>query len=95
MHTIRIRWNKELLEHANNDAEFSYRKMVIRLNPARPHSVIFEGLIHELRHAGDSIFGFEAKADPERVVTGESAALTQALISLGIEPDFSEIREEE
>lgn len=52
----------------------------------------FTELIHELLHIVDDTAGFEMN-EGDTIIRGN--LLSQALLSLGIEPDFSRIPEEE
>ena len=94
---IRIRINERALDVAALAAQYSAYENIIRLSliyEGRPRYKprISESLIHEIIHAIDGLYLRELE---EKQVGALASGLTQALMSLGIEPDFSKIPEEE
>lgn len=92
-HTFPIRWSPKILDLQEARGGSEYREdIIIRLMPNRKPIAMFQTLIHEAIHMTDSVFGTD-RID-EEVVKLLSGGLTQFLLSLGIEPDFSDIPEE-
>jgi len=91
-HTYKIRWSKARMDSANLRGESDYRDQIIRLLPGRSPSQTTETLIHELLHIVSIIYYADLK---EKEVLPTSEGLAQALMSLGFEPDFSQIPDEE
>lgn len=97
-HTYRIRINNRALGIADLRANVSYNEQIIRLSTClegkpRSNSMTFEALLHEMLHPINHLFmGGELT---EQQIEQVSAGLTQMLLSMGIEPDFSKIPEEE
>lgn len=92
-HTFPIRWSPKILDMQDARGGSEYREdIIIRLMPNREPTSTFQTLIHEALHMGDSIFGTDSVN--EEVVRLLGATLAQFLLSLGIEPDFSQIPEE-
>ena len=94
---IRIRHNEEAMRIADLRGQISLSEGIIRLSytfEGRPRTTtqLFESLLHEITHAVDHLYMRELE---ERQVGALASGLTQALMSLGIEPDFSQIPEEE
>ena len=94
---IRIRISEKALHIADIAAQASTHDDIIRLAlhyEGRPRNnvEVFENLIHEILHIIDHLYIRELE---ERQVGALSSGLAQALMSLGIEPDFSQILEEE
>ena len=94
---LRIRINEKALDIADLSAQYSAYENIIRLSllhEGRPRYMprIFESLIHESIHAIDGLYLRELQ---ERQVGALASGLAQAFLSLGIEPDFSKIPEEE
>lgn len=94
-HTFKIVWSPKLLNAAGAKGQAEYlEKHIIRLRPGRPSSHTFNSLLHETIHLIDFIYGpdDDILEGTTRFLAG---GLCQALMSLGIEPDFSDIPEEE
>ena len=91
-HIIEIVWSKKILEiqGAKGGAE-NLEIIVIRLRPDRPITAIFQTFIHELIHQVAFVYHLDIEDETIQVL---AAGLAQAFISLGIEPDFSQIPEE-
>ena len=90
-HTFKIVWNTRYVEHGERRAEADAKEQMIRLAHDRSNTSLFESLLHEIRHMIDYTFHLD---ESEEQITARTAALTQTVLSLGIEPDFSEIPEE-
>lgn len=98
VHTYKIRINNKALDIANLRANVDYNEQIVRLSTRldgkqRSNSMIFEALLHEFLHPINHLLmgGELTETQHEQI----SAGLAQALLSLGIEPDFSQIPEEE
>lgn len=92
-HTYQIRWwNKKMKHAADATAQSTPKYQVIRLDPDWSDTMRFEHLIHEIKHQIEYLLGEDST---ERYITAGCSFLTQAMLSLGIEPDFSLITEEE
>ena len=85
-------WNEKMQYSSRATAQGSSRDEVIRLDNEWSVVANFVHLIHELRH--QTSYLISADADDENTVRSESELFAQALLSLGIEPDFSLIKEE-
>jgi len=94
-HTFKIRWSRKILDIQDARGGGEYRQdLIIRLMPDRPITATFQTLIHEAIHLSDIVhLGSESKLAEIEVQT-VSSGLAQFLLSLGIEPDFSQIKEE-
>ena len=90
-HTFRIVWDEKHLLDLSLRGEIDYRKQIIRLMPDHPNSATFEALIHEILHGVNATSDIKSS---EHYTNLTSQSLTQVLMSLGIEPDFSQIKEE-
>ena len=95
-HTIRIRHNEEAMRIANLRGQMSLPEGTIRLSfevEGIPRTVpqVFESLLHEFIHAIDCLYMKELE---ERQIMALAAGLAQVLVSIGIEPDFSQVPEE-
>lgn len=94
---IRIRINEKALDIADLSAQYSTYENIIRLSllyngKLRSIPRVFESFIHEIEHAIDGLYIRELE---ERQIGALASGLAQAFLSLGIEPDFSNIPEEE
>ena len=96
-HIIKLVRNEQLLEELDLRGQLDGKVPQIRLAiKGRSPSLTFETLVHEIWHFGNYTFGLDAKeTDSEHNTRGASAIMAQALLSLGVEPDFSQIPEEE
>lgn len=90
--TFKIRFNDKLLKELGIKAQLVDKEDLIRLAHRTPLSM-FESLIHEIYHETAYLGGDDEP--PERRIMAEANFMAQGLISLGIEPDFSQIPEEE
>ena len=95
---FRIVFNDFLLAKMRDDASANMLEQIVRLPYKGSASGIkvtpeaqFELLLHEIEHTINVILGINAS---ERDCTSRATLLAQALISLGLEPDFSQITEE-
>ena len=88
---LRITHNNQILHKMDLSGHYSSRDETIYLASGISAEQIFNILVHELLH----ICSDESGADlEENQITGTSYLLTQALLSLGIEPDFSQLPKE-
>ena len=90
--TIRIRFSDRVLDWQEHRATENTTEEIIRLHTGQSAAATFETLIHEAKHIADYLYHIE---EEERNVDITSESLCQFLMSLGIEPDFSQIPEEE
>lgn len=91
-HTYLIRVNEKQLDRQGWQASSTSKELIVRLATRdRQTSNIFCALMHEGLHLAGVHGGVELKEE-EIVVLGEF--LGQFLLSLGIEPDFSQVPEE-
>lgn len=97
-HTYKIRVSEKALAVANLRGQVSYPEEVIRISLKhydyeRSNTMIFEALLHEILHVVDALYcgGELTEQQTESICAG----MSQPLLSLGIEPDFSQIQEEE
>lgn len=95
-HTFQIRWSPKILDIQDARGGGEYRiDLIIRLMPGRPISQTFQTLIHEVIHLADmTTLGNDSRIT-EVETQALSSGLAQFLLSLGINPDFSQIPEEE
>lgn len=84
-------WNKKMQHSAESTAQATAKYQVIGLDPEWSNTMRFEHLIHEIRHLVDFLLSNDTS---ESYIRAESSYLSQAILSLGIEPDFSRIKEE-
>ena len=89
--TFDIRMNDSLMEELDLKAQLVDSDDLIRMRQRSPTSM-FESLIHELMH---EVFYMCDLQDGEDSIRPLGVLMTQALMSLGIEPDFSKIPDEE
>ena len=90
--TYRIMYNDWLLDKLGFQAHCSSKDQKIYLHTGLTAIANFEDLNHELIHIASWTSAHEIDED---AVKGISNILTQALLNLGIELDFSQIPEEE
>lgn len=93
---VRIRQNEEAMRIADLRGQMSQAENIIRLSFTyeginRTSPQILESFLHEAIHFIDHLYLRELE---ERQVTALASGLAQVLMSLGIEPDFSQIPEE-
>lgn len=95
--TLKIRWNDRVLWRDHSSAHVFLGEEIIRLSHGVSPEFTFYQLIHEGLHAIRKLHGLEAedKVAEENEVLDLSTGITAFLLSLGIEPDFSQIPEEE
>jgi len=92
-HIIRIRESEKLLEKLEYRGSCNLKEQIIRLSfEKRQLTSIFTTLIHEGLHISIQLSGLELK---EGEIVAISEFLGQFLLSLGVEPDFSQIPQEE
>jgi len=98
-HTYKVRFNDKLLGAADLRAQTNHKEQLIRLSTGehagvrRSNTMLFEMLLHEILHPINQLYcGGEVT---EQQIEAISAGMAQALLSLGIEADFSQIPEEE
>jgi len=93
VHPIRIRQSEKLLAKLDYRGSGNMKEGIIRLSfKERQLEDIFATLIHEGLHQAGILSGLELK---EEEIIPLAEFMTQFLLSLGIEPDFSQIPEEE
>lgn len=102
-HNYKIAFSDKALQIADIRAQVDHASQIIRLSRygtnvttrtiPRSVTVLFESFLHELLHIHNHLWcGGDLT---EQLIEAISAGLSQSLLSLGIEPDFSEIPEEE
>lgn len=90
--TIRIRFSDKILDWQGHRATENTLDEIIRLHTGQSVAATFETLIHEAEHIVNYFYAVE---EEEKDTVIHSTGLCQFLLSLGIEPDFSQIPEEE
>lgn len=96
-HTYKIMINEKALEVANIRGQVSFSEEIIRLSlrhdgHSRSLTMVFEALLHEMLHVVNQLYcGGELNEQQHEAI---GAGMSQPLLSLGIEPDFSQIPEE-
>lgn len=88
---IRIVFNEELMFKMDTIGYASTKDQTIYLSNRHKTDRKFGTLIHEILHICATESGAEMD---ESVVTGVATLMAQALVSMQIEPDFSQIPEE-
>ena len=90
--TYHIVTNDILLKKLGDRASCNIKEQIIRLPKDTVSSEqVFVELLHELDHLIDDVLGIDTK---ENIRIARTNLLGQILLSLGIEPDFSQIPEE-
>lgn len=89
---FKIRFNDKLLKELGLKAQVADKEDLIRL-AHRSSLSMFESLTHEMLHEAAYLCGEDDA--PERRIIAEANFMAQGLVNLGIEPDFSQIPEEE
>lgn len=84
--------NDWLLDKMDHKAFFSSKDQKIYLHTGLSPEATFDCLIHEICHIASYTSGHELE---EKANVGISSLLGQAFLSMGIEPDFSIIPEED
>ena len=84
--------NDWLLDKQDIKAQFSSMDQKIYLHTGLSPEATFDCLIHEIIHIANFATG---KQLAESDVVGIGSLLTQALFSMGIEPDFDKMPEEQ
>lgn len=92
-HTFKILWSLKILNimECKGGAEYQERH-VIRIRPDRPKTQVFQTLLHEVIHIGDFVHNRHRE---EEDIGHLASTICQCLLSMGIEPDFSQIPEED
>ena len=89
--TYNIVFNKYLLEKMDDRASCNLKEQIIRLRRDMSNEYLFANLIHEIDHIAEDTAGIEIN---ENETTARANLIAQAIMSMGIEPDFSLIPEE-
>jgi len=89
--TIKIVFSDKVLDWKEKRAHENIKEEIIRLHTGESDAATFEALIHEALHIVHYLYGRE---DDEQGACIEAEAMCQFLMSLGIEPDFSQVPEE-
>ncbi|KKN45090.1 hypothetical protein LCGC14_0686720 [marine sediment metagenome] len=84
-------WNKERLDGGSWKGELISSEEKIRLLPGRSNAATFETLIHEIIHEANYLIGEDP---PEGQVSAKAVFITQALLSMGIAPNFLDLEQE-
>lgn len=90
---VKIRHNEEAMRIADLRGQMSQAESIIRLSftydgCVRANPQVFESLLHEIIHWVDHLYIRELK---EEQVGALACGIAQALLSMGIEPDFSQV----
>jgi len=96
-HTYKIRISEKPLAVAHLRAQVSFSEELIRLSlkedeHVRSITMVFEALLHEILHVVNELYCGGEISEQQHEAIG--AGMSQPLLSLGIEPDFSQIPEE-
>ena len=96
-HTYKIRFNEKLCRAADIRSQVSHSDQIIRLDPGRDkemrrNTMLMDELLHEIIHPIDNMYC--SGNISEQQIEALSAGLAQALLSLGVEFDFSQIPQE-
>lgn len=96
-HTYKIRISEKALDVANIRGQVSFSEETIRLSlehegHKRSDTMVFEALLHEILHMVNNLYCGGELSEQQHEAIG--AGISQPLLSLGIEPDFSQIPEE-
>ncbi len=92
-HESKIRWSPKILDIMECKGGSEYRDdHILRLMPHRPVSQQFQTLIHEGIHQIDHVFEVDGLTEAQVCIL--AGGLCQFFMSLGIEPDFSQVQEE-
>ena len=89
--TFQIVFNEKLLKKMHDRASANVTEQKIRLPRETSDEQCFVLLIHELDHAAEDNCGIDFN---EQNTCSRSSLIAQALMSMGLEPDFSQIPEE-
>ncbi len=92
-HLFKIRWGDKYLDIAHIRAHENCKDQIIRLHTGQSTSATFETLLHEVDHIVCYLYGIE-HGDEESALIARSVGFCQFLMSIGIEPDFSQVPEE-
>ena len=93
--TYKIRISEKILHETHCRAQVVDGEELIRLSQSQPFAML-ESLMHELLHSIFFICGIDEDNDlDDKKITPMACLLAQALLTLGIEPDFSKIPDEE
>lgn len=90
--TFDIVSSDRILDWQGHRATESCKVEIIRLHSGQSPEATFETLIHEAMHIANYLYGPDDLSEKDINLYSES--LTQFLLSLGLEPDFSKIPEE-
>jgi len=89
---INIVFNQRMLDATGDKGMSNSEDQKIRLDKNLTPSHKFVTLCHEIEHIAESLIGYTTN---ETVVSARAHMVAQAMLSLDIEPDFSQIPEEE
>ena len=88
----RIVFSNKILEKMQDRASLNIKEEVIRLRSGCSAAQLFANLMHEIDHLAEDTAGISLE---EQDSVSRANLVAQALLSMGIEPDFSQIPEEE
>ena len=88
--SFKILFNTDMVKKLDDRAFVSFKDQEIWLRDDMTDSQLLTNLLHEIKHVVDDTAGIEIR-ESEVVATGNLMA--QALISMGIRPDFSGIKQ--
>jgi len=85
---ISIVFSDTLMEKMNDRASCNIKEQIIRLRSGTSTDQLFANLMHEVEHVVEDVAGIDTQEDN---TIGRANLLAQALLSMGIEPDFSQV----
>ena len=88
----RIVFSDKLLKKMSDRASMNIKEEIIRLQNGCSAAQLFANLMHEIDHLAEDTAGISQE---EQDSIARANLVAQALLSMGIEPDFSQIPEEE
>lgn len=88
---ISVVFSDTLMEKMNDRSSCNIKEQIIRLRSGCSNDQLFANLIHEVDHIVEDVAGIDTK---ENSTIGRANLMAQALLSMGIEPDFSQIPKE-
>jgi len=83
------------LQDRNDWGEVNHHTQLITINESRLASQRTEALVHELLHVISRIFYHSNDDVTEQLIGSMSEGLTQVFVELGVELDWSDIKEKE
>ncbi len=84
-------FSNKLMDKLSDRSSVNVKEQIIRLQDETSNEQLFANFIHEVDHVAEDTVGIETN---EQNTVGRANLMAHALLSMGIDPDFSKIPQE-